>query len=81
MNAQPWIYLEECAVAAALNKGQVAIEKLVFLPFQVDAGVWATVDEGVEFTILMDDKNFDSIAFIAQLESFAARVGDVWNSA
>jgi len=61
MNTVSCFYFEQSVVGSALNVALISIEELVFLPFQVDSGVWAAVDEGVKLTVFVDNENIENV--------------------
>ncbi len=71
------INLEQGTVAGALDEALVFIQELVFLPFKINACMWATVDESVEFAVFMDNKDIDGFTVVIDLECLTARVRDV----
>jgi hypothetical protein len=69
-NALTVIDFKQRVVGGTLYEHIVHVEKLIFLPVQVGARVWATIDISSEYTILVHDKQgncveppFDSKGF------------------
>ena len=69
--------LKQCVVGGALNQLFIEIEKLIFLPLQVSAGVWATIDVGKKLTVLFYEKYRSGFTSNFKLETFAAGVFDI----
>ena len=59
---------KEGAVVSTEDEVVLIIEKLVFLPVKIEAFMGASVDKGVEFTVLVNDKNVEQIVIIINLK-------------
>ena len=77
MDAMAGFYFKQGAVAGALDEGLISIEKLIFLPFKINAGVWTAVDECMKFTIFMNHKNIEHLVVMIKLECFTAGVRNI----
>ena len=76
-NTQSTVDLEQRIVGRALDESLVEIEKLVLLPFQIGAGVWAAVDVGMEGSIAVYHEDIQRRTLEAELKRTAARIPDV----
>lgn len=61
VEAEAGVDVEQGIVAGALDVGLIPVQKLIFLPFQIDTSMRAAVDEGMEFAVLMDNKNINDV--------------------
>ena len=64
-------------VCCALDQRFVQIKKLVFLPFQVGAGMWAIIVISKELAVFMYHKNRLCFSVDFDFETFAAGVFDI----
>ena len=60
----------------ALDEHVVHVEKLVFLPFKIDACMWAAVDIGAEVAVLVDNEQGYRLAPLFEFEGFCPGVGN-----
>lgn len=68
---------EQGIMRRALDQCLVHVEELVFLPFEVGAGVRAFVDITVERPVFMYHENGLRLAFDLRFEAFAAGIVDI----
>ena len=64
-------------MCGALDQCFVQVKKLIFLPLQVGAGMWALVVISKEFAIFVHHKNGPGFVFDFNLETFSVRVFDI----
>jgi hypothetical protein len=65
---------EQGIMSGALYQFFVHIEELVFLPFQVGAGMWAFIVIGIELAIFVHDEDRVRLAFDLRFKTFTAGV-------
>ena len=75
------IDFEQGVMRGALNEGAVHVEKLVFLPFEVDAGMRATVDIAREITVLVHDKQGKLFTSLLDFKRFRSGISDFFGRA
>jgi hypothetical protein len=68
-------------MSEALNITQTQIEKLVWLPLQVDAGVWTTISITIDIPTLANQQNLMFLTTLLYAESPTAWITQLINSA
>ena len=64
-------------MGGALNEFFIQIQKLIFLPFEAGAGMWAFIVIGKKLAILVHDEDGLGFTVDLNLETFTAGVFDI----
>jgi len=64
-------------MGGALNEFFIQIQKLIFLPFEAGAGMWAFIVIGKKLAILVHDEDGLGFTVDLNLETFTAGIVDI----